>query len=358
MRVPAPRDPASPTRLALLDAPSPAAATTQAPRRRERGTDVARGLCVLLVVAHHAVLQPESGVPTWLLDLTLAAAPFRMPLLMFLAGSLVPAALARGARSFVLARARGVLWPLVVWAVVIVGVDIARAAADGRAADALHHGLTHLPWGTWFLAYLLALGAAALLTRHVHPGLVAAAAAVALVTVPELPGDLPGRAWAMATFFFLGVWSGRRPRALERVLGSSAARWGSAAVATGTACVALVAGDEAPAFSPWSTVPVALSVVALVAGARWLAARPAGRFPALVGGRSIVWYLPHVIGVALGCDLGVALGAGAGVQVALGLIGGLAIGGALHATVVRWPRADVLFRWPGRAAPGGDTRGR
>jgi len=351
--MPAPRDPASPDPTPPpAVAPSPAAPTPQPPQRRERGTDVARGLCVLLVVAHHAILQPESGVPTWLLDATLAAAPFRMPLLMFLAGSLVPAALTRGARSFLLARARGVLWPLVVWAVVIVGVDVARATPDGRAGDAVRFGLTHLPWGTWFLAYLLVLGATALITRRVHPGLVAAAAAAALVTVPELPGDLTGRLWALTTFFFLGVWSGRRPRALERAIASPAARWGSAVVATATAGVALAVGAEAPAFSPWSTVPVALSVVALLAGARWLAARPVGRFPALVGRRSIVWYLPHVIGVALGCDLGVALGVGAGAQVALGLIGGLTIGAALHAATARWPGADLLFRWPRRTTPG------
>ncbi|WP_156369910.1 acyltransferase [Frigoribacterium sp. Leaf164] len=355
--MPAPGDPVSPTRLAPLDDAPPAAPRPSAPRSgasrppRQVGVDVARGLCVLLVALHHAILYP-ADVPEWLRDVTIALAPFRMPLLMFLSGALVPATVGRGARSFLLARARSVLWPLVVWGAVIVAVDVARGIALGRLDEAVADTTSHLPWGTWFLAYLLIFGVVALLARRLHPGLLAAGAALASLTVPELPGDLPGRFWAMAVFFFLGVWSGRRPEALRRACASRGAVLVSAVVVAATAAVAVALGGDSPAFQPWAALPVAGSFVALVAGATWLGRRRVGRFPALVGGRSITWYLPHTIGVKAGHDLSVALGAPPLVEVALCLIGALSIGAVLHLVVTRWPRADVLFRWPRRTAPG------
>ncbi len=197
-----------------MSAPSPAAL---APRERVLWVDVAKGLCILLVVLHHAVVKdlavqaPPALAPVadgWA-AVTMALKPVRMPLFFVLSGLVAAGAVTR---PWPQARRR-VLSPYylyVVW-LVLQGAffSVERLLPMNRTQDLaeLAGDLVWASTGLWFL-YALAVyfALARLLSRFPRERVLLVAAAVS-----ALSGLVPTEAWNRTsvlfhfTFFALGA---------------------------------------------------------------------------------------------------------------------------------------------------------
>ncbi|MGV3564368.1 MAG: acyltransferase family protein [Nocardioides sp.] len=197
-----------------MSAPSPAAL---APRERLLWVDVAKGLCILLVVLHHAVVKdlavqaPPALAPVadgWA-AVTMALKPVRMPLFFVLSGLVAAGAVTR---PWPQARRR-VLSPYylyVVW-LVLQGAffSVERLLPMNRTQDLaeLAGDLVWASTGLWFL-YALAVyfALARLLSRFPRERVLLVATAVS-----ALSGLVPTEAWNRTsvlfhfTFFALGA---------------------------------------------------------------------------------------------------------------------------------------------------------
>ena len=93
----------------------PQPSTDSAPRMR--WMDLLRGVAVLLVVVLHGSDIPRAnglGVERWT-ELNLYLEPFRMPLLMFLSGTLLPRSLTKSAGAYLWGKFASIVWPLMIW---------------------------------------------------------------------------------------------------------------------------------------------------------------------------------------------------------------------------------------------------
>ena len=163
--------------------------------------DRTRGLAVLAVVVMHAELELVSATGQtwpWLTGVNQALGPVRMPFLVALSGALLPRALLKSARLYVVGKLRTLAWPYLVWGVADVAYWLVRVVRDGGEVDwstftdLLHDPHTYL----WFLAYLFCFYVLALPT----PAPLRTLAAPTCVGVgAALPGDA-------ATFVSLFGW--------------------------------------------------------------------------------------------------------------------------------------------------------
>lgn len=84
--------------------------------------DYAKGLTIILVVYHHSFLTLVNAgvkVNSWLINANLSVYSFRMPMFFILSGLFISKSLAKkGARSYIMSRARLLLYPYILWAVI------------------------------------------------------------------------------------------------------------------------------------------------------------------------------------------------------------------------------------------------
>ncbi|WP_146341053.1 acyltransferase [Nesterenkonia sp. NBAIMH1] len=81
--------------------------------------DALRGVAVLLVVVLHAAGIPRAngaGIEAWT-ELNMYLEPFRMPLLMFLSGMLLPRSLSKPVSHYLWGKFAAIVWPLALWLV-------------------------------------------------------------------------------------------------------------------------------------------------------------------------------------------------------------------------------------------------
>ena len=118
---------------------------------RLRWMDLARGIAILLVIAHHAMAllaRVEVDVPELMRMIDAVFAPFRMPLLVFLSGMLVTRALAKPTPVYFGRKARGLLWPYLIWSLVVLAVT------GGLTFSLLRNVLYYPPTFLWYLWFL------------------------------------------------------------------------------------------------------------------------------------------------------------------------------------------------------------
>lgn len=199
--------------------------------------DVLRGAAVLLVVLVHASFLGVDDMPRVVLWLNDAAAPFRMPALVFASGLLLPRSLEKDPRDFVAGKVRGLLWPWLVWTAVM--VPLAGWAA--AQSPLWWIGGTH----TWFLSVLFVLYMIALGARRVPLWAMAGVCLIAhqlvLLLGDEALLHFPTEVTWFGVFFFVGAMlrermiTGRMPRGSLPVALLVAAAWTLYAVKSGGA---------------------------------------------------------------------------------------------------------------------------
>ncbi|WP_275425838.1 acyltransferase family protein [Gordonia terrae] len=171
--------------------------------------DTLRGIAMLLVVVLHAGLALHyyaDSYPRIIEIFNLAFQPFRMPTLMFLSGMLLTRSLSKNAPVYFAGKGRKLLWPYLVWTVIILAV---QGDIDGHTLSrALYDPVeTHL----WYLWFLLIFYTIAWLIKPIPfwiPGLIALA--VSQFIIDEL--RLPKMAFLFAFFMFGKVYSDHAER--------------------------------------------------------------------------------------------------------------------------------------------------
>ncbi|MCW1804298.1 acyltransferase family protein [Brachybacterium squillarum] len=180
------------------------------PRARHHWMDLVRGTAIVLVVLLHLeILQGiwDGDTPSALVVLAQAATPFRMPMLLFVSGMLLPRSLRKPPGRFLEGKARNLLWPWLVWSLVLGATQLFESSAEP------------LWWingmYTWFLMALLSYYVVGLLLKRVPPGWVAIASIVVWTAAPlfgvspDLYGLRPDKFVYYAVFFFAGAALGR-----------------------------------------------------------------------------------------------------------------------------------------------------
>ncbi|MHA7240000.1 acyltransferase family protein [Arthrobacter sp. TMS1-12-1] len=315
--------------------------------------DSLRGAAILLVVLLHAgeALRMAVGPTPGVDQLNLFLEPFRMPVLMFLSGILLPRSVAKPARAYFAGKVSLVAWPYLLWSLIIL------TATGGLSAGAVAEIAYLSPTYLWYLWFILVFYAVAYPLRRLPPLAVAGACVAASVVMPD--GGRPGTMAFLGAFFFFGAWCAQHARMVERAVGRpwvlvlAAASALTVGVLNAAGRDVLYRGEFA-----WGVVG-ALGVVC------WLFPRLGGtRATAaleFVGRYSIVFYVVHlgpIMGIlALADAVGLAgtwllpLLLAAGVGAPLGLAWMYST--RKHASVNLLFELPALKRRPGEAASGG-----
>jgi fucose 4-O-acetylase-like acetyltransferase len=317
--------------------------------QRLRWMDVLRGSAILLVMLSHSTRLLADAVPGaalvgWLDDFF---EPYRMPTLMFLSGMLLPVALRKPLGTYYLGKVRRLLWPYVVWVLIL-------AAVGGAPGPLTEPRTWYATSYLWYIFFLLCYFAVAPLVRLV-PWYVVLAVAVALVVV-STPMDPAVDARTkqllyLGAFFILGhlvAGSSGMVRALTAPPRAAAVALVLAGLVPGVVAVTTDLPAAEGAFALLSLLGVAAAVVLAAS-----AVRAGGtRFVEWVGRNSIVFYAVHFPFLLLMVPLVEATGrsypgvTGAAL-VAAAFAVALAVGCAFtwlrERTVVAW-----LFEWPRR----------
>ncbi|MGO1523888.1 MAG: acyltransferase family protein [Nesterenkonia sp.] len=284
-------------------------AATAASGGRIQWIDMLRGIAVLLVVVLHGADIPYlngNGVEEWA-QVNRYLEPFRMPLLMFLSGILLPRSLAKPLRLYAWGKFAAILWPLLLW-ILLFGLFIYQGGIESPAfwrsgGDYLWFltalticyligvGLKPLVRSGWaFVLAALGLFAAMLLTRHFG----------------ELDTAVVSRTLYNGAFFFLGAACVRAVPRWIRAPGSVVLVLGIIAVV-----ISYMGADDR-----WLRTGTLYAVPGSVIGiavAIWLASRVRSGLPltflAWVGRSSIVVYIVHFPAAVLTHRLMILLGA-------------------------------------------------
>lgn len=316
-------------------------------RTRLRWMDVLRGSAILLVVLSHSTRVLADAVPqgTTMVAVDTFFEPYRMPMLMFLSGMLLPVALAKPLAAYYLGKVRRLAWPYVVW----VGVLALVGAAPGPLTEPrTWYATSYL----WYLFFLLCYFAVAPLVRRLPPAaVVGAAVALVLASVP-LDAVADGRTKQLlylGAFFALGHAAASAPRVLDR-LTAARGRTAVVAVALGTVPGIVAVSSDVPTLEGAFAVLSVVGIVATIVIATTAVRTGRTRFLEWVGRNSIVFYVVHFPFLLLltraldGSEVGWTSVGGAGV-VAAAFALSLALGSAV--TLLRRVRfVGWLFEMP------------
>lgn len=248
--------------------------------------DLARGLCILLVIVLHAssALGEFAAIPSppAIEAFNAAMGPFRMTLLMFLSGMLLGKSLERPAGTYISGKFAQIYWPFLIWSMVVL-------LAEGRFT--LEYVLKtpisapSLLWYLWFLFayYLMVLG----MKRFALPILPVVVAS--LVASHFLPDFLRASRFAyLFVFFLLGHYCTQNRITFAR---NPALAWGGLALAVLGAWLSIegvkIRYESLHAWAP----------LGLIAWVLWLSqfhlGGPVSARIEWVGRNSIVFYVVH-----------------------------------------------------------------
>jgi len=337
------------------------ATTTRQPAGGRLGwVDVAKGISIVLVVLHHAVmfLEPHGLVPGPLATLNLALTSMRMPLFLLASGLFLAPVLERGWRTLLHRRVALFGWLYLLWTLVQFAVVTplpAGSAPDFAVLDAAELPLVLLypDPSMWFLYALALYSVAARLLRRVPGWVLLAATGVLSTLVGAGIVEFGWHAWELTAryaFFFVLGWHGRR--LVERVAARSSPLW---VVTAAVLAVAVAGASVLLGLHDVPGVAFALNLVAVTGGvlasaqlARWRI----GRGVAALGRRTLPIYLANVPLVALLTALLAGIDPPAAAQygiVALVTAVAVALSLALYRGLVA-VRAGWFYDLPGRWA--------
>lgn len=250
--------------------------------------DTVRGFAVLVVAILHT--GPIYGLftgdlPPIMRQLGLAA-PWRMPILMFLSGYLLPRAFAKDTRSFVTGKLRNLAWPFLIWSVLF-------CLAAGKPEMLL----TRTPWvgGTylWYFLFLMSYFVVAFFGRRLGWPVLAIYALALSYLMPD--GSKYGeRLFLHMALFFSGGIAGHYSDRFAELVSS---RTALLLLPVG----ALLSGLSIAYWpdSPVNSTPTYFSlyvaaIIGLCAFAQRIEASPLISPIRYVGRQSVVFYVVHV----------------------------------------------------------------
>jgi uncharacterized membrane protein YcfT len=270
--------------------------------------DAAKGMSILLVVMHHAVmfLQTSGMAPPAVVAANTALASMRMPLFFLASGMFVAGPLAAPWRTLLHKRVAFFLYLFAVWTLIRFAFFHipAVAAVDPYVDDTDPMALALAPLipgsGVWFLYALALYAVLGKLSRGVPPWLQLGVAGVLSALVAAETVQLGNEMWdRMARYlvFFLLGWHARH--VIERLAAATSAL---RVVAAAVACVAGAAVAIALGARWLPGVALALNLLALVFGvlfAAWICRYRVGRPLVALGARTLPVYLIHVFWIAV-----------------------------------------------------------
>ena len=279
--------------------------------------DIAKGVCILLVVLHHVTtkhyaplvaegLGPVEGA--WV-GLSSALKPVRMPLFFLVSGFFASRVVQRSWTE-VRARAMRLAYVYVIWLVLLWGVftlEVTLPANRTQGWLELLLDVLYASTGLWFLYALALYTVLAAALRHLPPGVVVAVAGTVSLLASFLPLEETNRVSVLFhfTFFAVGAYA---PDLVRRVAGAGLSL---RALVAAYACLSLLL---VPLDPPRSIELVLLSVVGLPAGiTAAVALSRVSRVAeplAWLGRRTLPVYVLHMVVIAVVQHSGVVLGEG------------------------------------------------
>jgi uncharacterized membrane protein YcfT len=314
--------------------------------------DIAKGLCILLVVMMHATLGVEkaTGQDTVLNGFIEWAKPFRMPDFFLISGLFLAARINRPWRPYLDSKVLYFAYFYVLWLTIQFVVKAPGMVAEDGAGTTLAAYLTGLvqPWGTlWFIYMLAVFFVAAKLLAGAPKALVWAAATMIYFAAPHTGWLIIDEFAARFVFFFTGYWAAPYIfRFADEVASQPAAIVAGCLAAW--AALNWLAVENGLAFATGLDLWVSFAgVVAVVGFAVLLVPTWLGRTLAMLGRNSIKIYLafPLFMGpariVALKFGSVIPDWAAALVSTSAGVAGALAL-----AHIVKGTRFAFLFSRP------------
>ncbi|WP_326963797.1 acyltransferase [Arthrobacter sp. PL16] len=174
--------------------------------------DSLRGVAILLVVLLHAgeALRVAVGPTVGVDQVNLFLEPFRMPVLMFLSGMLLPQSVAKSGREYFAGKISMVAWPYLLWSVIILA-----ASGDLRPAT-LAQVFFLSPTYLWYLWFILIFYIVAYPLRRVPPLMMSFVLLAVSLVLPD--ASRSETMVFLAGFFFFGAWCTQHVRLVERTI--------------------------------------------------------------------------------------------------------------------------------------------
>ena len=304
--------------------------------------DLTRGAAILLVIVHHSIVIPvhEGTASPPLVVLDAFFAPFRMPLLMFLSGMLLPRSLRKPPSEYFRGKARGLLWPYLLWSLIVL------ALAGELTLSIVPNILIYPPTYLWYLWFLFVFYAIAWVLRRLSIPLIPIIA-LALIFSVLLPDAYRLSRFAFLFAFFLAGWWWASSS--DRVRLGRRTRWivVSAGLLLAIAASVLSALGFALRYEAGFAWGTAGLIAAVALGLPSLQGRRWETWFEYVGRNSIVFYVSHYPVIYI-LDL-VLLGALAEPALTvLSAIAAIGVGVLLSLARERFPVLRWLFEWPAR----------
>lgn len=325
--------------------------------------DVAKGLCILLVVLMHATLGVEKavGFETGLHSFIEWARPFRMPDFFLISGLFLAARIDRPWRSYLDTKVVHFAYFYVLWLTIQFAVKAPGMVQESGAAATLADYLTSfvVPFGTLWFIYLLAVYfVVAKLLRPLPKWLVIAGAAALHVFTPHTGVFIVDEFASRFVFFYAGyalapqVFAfADRVRAVPALaIAAGLAAWAVFNAVAVNSGAAHVAGPDL-AFS-------FIGIAAVIAFSVAITHRYAGQVLAYCGRNSIAVYLAFPLFMG---PVRIVLLKLAGTDLATAIAVASALAGVAGALAMQWAfkgtRASFLFTRPAmfRLQPRRDT---
>ncbi|OUM40151.1 acyltransferase family protein [Arthrobacter sedimenti] len=308
----------APVRMLRISRFDGEAAISTTPGPRIGWLDSLRGVAILLVVVLHAgeSLRVAGGSTAGVDGFNLFLEPFRMPVLMFLSGILLPRSVAKPWREYLAGKVSLVAWPYLLWSLIILAAS--GDLSPGGVVQIVYLAPTYL----WYLWFILVFYALAYPLRHLPPLVASGVGLVASLVLPD--GSRPGTMAFLAAFFFFGAWCAVHPRLLERAV---AIPW---LVSAGAASAAAVGVFNVVDRNVLYRAEYAWGVLGGLVVVCWifprLGATRATRALEFVGRYSIVFYVAHLGPIMITLALADAVGlAGEWFVLPLLLLGGVGV---------------------------------
>jgi uncharacterized membrane protein YcfT len=177
--------------------------------KRLEWVDVAKGICIVLVVLMHSTLGVEkaTGSETWLHPFIDWARPFRMPDFFLISGLFLASRIDRPWRAYLDTKVVHFAYFYVLWLTIQFTLKAPGMIAEQGAVQTLESYLVSFiePFGTlWFIYLLAVFFVATKLMRGVAPWLVFTGAAALHMLAPQTGFTLPDEFASRFVFFYTG----------------------------------------------------------------------------------------------------------------------------------------------------------